>query len=218
MLQLTALTLMDTPTSTTAIPELRLKALKALQPPQDVNKQAKRGQYETYREQVGNPKSLVETFTSLTLQSTDDRWQGVPITITTGKALAQKATEIRISYRRGGCPQANQLILRIQPNEGIEVRLWVKEPGYNNKLQQLPLDFTYNKYFTKLPEAYERVFVDAMRGDHSLFATSDEVLASWRILEPVLKRWEMKADDLVFYKAGTEVEELMNTTDRASAA
>lgn len=214
LLQLAALTLMDIDTARSSVPKARLQALKCLLPPDDVAAHVVRGQYQGYREQVGNPHSTVETFVSLTLHSKDPRWEGVPIKIVTGKALSEKRTEIHIRYHQAGCPDANELILHVQPNEGIEIRLWVKEPGHTRKVQQLPLDFVYDQYFSGLPEAYERVFADAFAGDHSLFTTSEEVLESWRILDPIQHAWSMQnADDTVIYPRGATDKQISAKAD-----
>ncbi|HUS26614.1 MAG TPA: glucose-6-phosphate dehydrogenase [Nevskiaceae bacterium] len=212
LLQLAALTLMDLPASSNwqAVPKQRLRALQQLSAPADIRGQVVRGQYQGYRKEVGNTHSTVETFVSLTLQSRDPRWAGVPITITTGKALDRKATEIRINYKQEEHFEANVLILRIQPNEGVDICLWIKKPGFEHEVQQLSLDFSYSNHYTALPEAYERVFVDAMRGDRSLFATSDEVLASWRILEPIQHAWSMGKGSLNMYKQGSTAEAIMH--------
>lgn len=199
LLQLLALTLMELPVldDWQSIPELRRQALEAIEP----TNQAVRGQYEGYRQEVENADSPVETFVSMNLVSKDPRWQGVPIKVVTGKALDARYTEIRLSFRGDGKTEANLLTLRVQPDESVQICLWVKKPGYERQLQQIPLSFTYKHHFgDKLPDAYERVFVDAMRSDHSLFTTSEEVLASWRILAPLQEAWAKSADDLVIYK------------------
>ena len=208
LLQLAALTLADLPVSVQdgdwkCVPTARLHALQNIITPQDVLKDAKRGQYSTYRDEVNNPDTTVETFVSLTLHSKDPRWEGVPIRLITGKALDRKATEIRITYKQDSEGEANRLVLHIQPNEGVEIDLWAKKPGYDREQEKLSLDFMYSNHFPDLPEAYERVFVDAMRSDHSLFTGSDEVLETWRILDPVQKAWEMDSDDLLYYESGS---------------
>jgi glucose-6-phosphate 1-dehydrogenase len=211
LLQLAALTLMELPDTAdpTTIPAKRLQALQQIHPPQDVRSQVVRGQYRGYRDEVQNPHSTVETFTQLTLYSDDPRWKDVPVIITTGKKLDRKTTEIRVTYKQVGEAQSNTLTLRIHPNEGAEVCLWTKKPGYDNQAQQVPLDFSYsNHYAEQLPDAYERVFVDALRSDHSLFTTSDEVVASWRILAPVQHTWEMDSSDLVQYEQGASPSEI----------
>lgn len=207
LLQLAALTLADLPKALEdgdwkCVPSARLRALQDIITPSDIPSQARRGQYASYRDEVKNPDTTVETFVALTLFSKDPRWEGVPIRLITGKALNKKTTEIRITYKRDNAREANRLILHIQPNEGVEIDLWAKRPGYDREQDKLSLNFAYSNHFTDLPEAYERVFVDAMRSDHSLFTGSDEVLETWRILDPIQKAWEMDAEDLVTYESG----------------
>ncbi|MBX6334627.1 glucose-6-phosphate dehydrogenase (NADP(+)), partial [Candidatus Saccharibacteria bacterium] len=207
LLQLAALILMELPSSTENwddVPERRLRALSAIEPPRYVSEQVQRGQYIGYREEVGNPDSTVETYVSMTLYSRDWRWQGVPITLTTGKALDRKRTEIRVRYRQEDSLHANELIMHVQPNEGVTLQMWVKKPGHEHELQELPLNVAYEQHFSQLPDAYERVLADAMLSNRVLFTTSEETIASWRILEPVQKAWEMSSDDLFFYKPGQD--------------
>jgi glucose-6-phosphate 1-dehydrogenase len=213
LLQLAALTLMELPPKDDwqSIPARRLEALSRLVPPTDVATKVVRAQYRSYKEEVDNPNSAVETFVSVPLQSEDPNWEGVPITLTTGKALSETATEIVICYRRDDVGESNTLVLRIQPDEGVELTLWAKEPGYSNQLKKVPLNFLYSDHFSGLPEAYERVFVDAMRSDHSLFASSEEVLASWRILKPIQEHWAQAGDQgLLAYESRAELEDILN--------
>ncbi|MEI7682792.1 MAG: glucose-6-phosphate dehydrogenase [Candidatus Saccharibacteria bacterium] len=202
LLQLLALVLMELPKldELNSIPDLRHQALQQILPA----KIAVRGQYMGYRKEVSNPNSNVETFVSVNLESNDPNWKGVPIKLTTGKALDIHTTEIRITYRGEGNSEANVLTLHIQPNEGADVSLWFKKPGFDRQLQQIPLSFEYKQSpKNKLPDAYERVFVDAMRSDHTLFSTSKEVLASWEILGGIQAIWGESADDLRFYEKGS---------------
>jgi glucose-6-phosphate 1-dehydrogenase len=215
LLQLAALTLANLrDDGRQSIPTERHKALSQILTPQDISQVAIRGQYEGYKTEAHNPKSTVETFVSLTLYSSDPRWQGVPITLVTGKALDQKTTEIRLRYKQDTAEEANMLTLRIQPNEGIEIELWAKRPGYESDLQKVPLHFAYANHFTSLPEAYERVFMDAIRSEHALFTRSDEVLESWRILEPVQNAWEMHDKDLRIYKKGSSPEDIVSNSNK----
>lgn len=164
-----------------------------------------RGQYNGYREEVDNPESATETYAAITVFIDNERWQKVPITLLTGKALDERKTEICVTFH--GTPEAasNQLRFRIQPDEGIELDLATKKPGYSQDLQTTVMDFSYLNDFDNHghPNAYERVLVDAVRGDHTLFATSQEVLDSWRIVQPVLDKWAGQADDLLFYEPGS---------------
>lgn len=210
LLQLAALALMDVSDEKAPITELRLQALKNLMPPENIEKEVTRGQYETYREQVNNPGSNVETYVSLTLYSKDPRWQNVPIVLTTGKAMNKRTTEIRVHYRHDDGQKNNELIMRVQPDEGMDLRLWVKQPGYAHQVEQLPLGFSYDQHYSELPGAYEHVFVDTMRRDHSLFTTSEEVLESWRILEPIQRAWQMHDHGMVMYAVGSSLDSLKN--------
>lgn len=205
-LQLAALTLMGLAhDSRHDIPARRLAALRHLHFPLDhpIADSAVRGQYDGYRTEVNNPHTTVETFAQLTLVSSDPRWEGVPIRITTGKALPDKQTAIHITYRTDSGLEPNKLSLRIQPDAGIEMQLWSKTPGYAHKLEKQALRFTYDDHGSKLPDAYEQVLLDAIRSDHTLFASSDEVRESWRILASVQTAWAFTEDDLVLYPKGS---------------
>ena len=206
LLQLTALTLMETPRAghLEEVPARRLAALRQLKLAiEPVLQAARRGQYDTYANEAKNPGSVVETFVDLSLESSNPRWSGVTIRLVTGKALAEKTTEIRIAYKKDQDYESNELILRLQPDEGIELCLWTKAPGYERKLERHAMSFRYDDHFDELPEAYERVFLDAINSDHTLFATSDEVLETWRILAPVQSAWDNAgADGLIKYRTG----------------
>jgi len=204
LLQLAALTLMDIPSRNQleATPAHRLKALRQLHVKQPIGAAVRRGQYQGYQDEVGNPGSAVETYVQLDLESTDPRWEGVPIRLTTGKALNQKSTEIRITYRHSTEHDSDQLVLRLQPNEGIELGIWTKVPGYEWKTEQHSLHHQYKEAFRALPEAYEQVLLDAIRSNHTLFTSGEEVLESWRILDPVQRAWAMSAQDLATYPKG----------------
>jgi glucose-6-phosphate 1-dehydrogenase len=212
LLQLAALTLME-PCSNIfdfeEIPLRRLNALKRLKP--DESQPIIRGQYSGYRDEAKNKDSSTETFAALTLKSEDSRWQGVPIRLATGKNLKEKLTEIRVYFKKvDEETEENLLILRIQPQEAIVIQVWVKQPGYERRLLKIPHELTYNKHFDHLPDAYEQVLVDAMHSNHSLFAGSEEVLESWRILKPVQQKWQANKEDLVLYKPGSTIEEILS--------
>ncbi len=216
LLQLAALTLMEPcphDFDFADLPQRRLAALQKLKVPADKLEQTVvRAQYEGYRQEVENPRSTVESLAALQLESNDPRWQGVPVYLATGKNLDQKLTQIRVNFKKDNQSEANMLVLRLQPKEGIELDLWVKEPGYQQKLQKKTLSFSYEQTFGgRLPDAYEKVVVDALRGSQSLFASSDEVIESWRILQPVLDHWSMSGTDLKIYKAGSSVEDILSS-------
>lgn len=216
LLQLAALVLMEVPHPSQphyTVPGRRLAALKHLHVPegQPVTQYAVRGQYQGYRDEVANPQSAVETFASLTLESSDPTWAGVPIVLVTGKSLAAKTTEIRITYKHDEAYESNQLILRLQPDEGFELELWTKAPGYHQAVQHQRLKFAYHDQPDRLPEAYEQVLLDAINSDHTLFTTSDEVLETWRIVSPVQKAWALSDADLIPYQPGATPESIRHT-------
>ncbi len=211
LLQLLALTLMKLPDDDKLdeVPLLRLEALKHIVL-FDMDRNAKRGQYEGYTSEVNNPNSRVETFVSITLESNDERWRGVPITLTTGKALKNKFTEIRILYKKDKDRESNELLLRLQPEEGIQFNMWAKQPGYERKVNQHKLSFKFREHYDILPEAYEQVLFNAMNSDHSLFTTSDEILEAWRILDALQKVWEKSEEGLIIYKKGSTIDEVLS--------
>lgn len=210
LLQLLAVATMEKPVEFTssAIHTQKLALLRDIKPipAREVSERTVRGQYTGYREEVGNPHSTVETFARLELIIDNETWQGVPVSIETGKALAEKLTEVTVCFKQSDphTGARNKLIFRIQPTEGITVRLQAKQPGITSQTQVVDMDFDYMRSFTHRPaEAYERVIVDAIRGDQTLFASSDEVLTSWRILENVLAAWSHDAEGLVRYEQGS---------------
>ncbi len=215
LMQLAALTLME-PCSDIfdfdEIPRRRLAALKSLQPPapDEIDTKVTRAQYEGYDKEAGNPGSQTETFFDITLSSNDPRWYGVPIRLVSGKALNEKLTEIRVNFRKINSSSSDLLIMRVQPREGIELYLWVKQPGYERRLKKLPLSFEYGQHFTRLPDAYEQVLIDAMESNHSLFASSAEVLESWRILQPIFDHWNMGKSELKKYKKGSTLTDVLS--------
>jgi glucose-6-phosphate 1-dehydrogenase len=163
-----------------------------------------RGQYEGYRTEVGKEHSTTETFVRIHLKSDIPKWQNTEITVETGKALESKRTEIEVVFQDEE-GNINELTFRIQPNEGIDLQLTAKKPGFTHTLQRVRMDFSYHGVFEEPshPDAYERVLVDAATGDHSLFATSSEVVASWQALQPILDYWR-DSGDLKMYTIGSE--------------
>jgi glucose-6-phosphate 1-dehydrogenase len=174
-------------------------------PADKIDERVTRGQYEGYREEVHNSDSTTETYAAVTVYIDSPRWQDVPFRLSTGKALQERKTEISITFKEGNDGLSNQLRFRIQPNEGIELDLVTKKPGFGDEVQHTVLNFSYQEGFgiTNHPDAYERVLVDAVRGDHTLFATGEEVLASWRVVQPILDEWAKSSTDLKLYPAGS---------------
>ena len=204
LMQLLALVLMEVPDhlNWAQLPAKRLEALNNLQ----VANRAKaiRAQYEGYQEEVENPGSQTETFVSVQLESDDPRWVGVPLRLTTGKALNEKTTEIRINLKKYHEAQSNCLKFRVQPNEGIEIDLFAKKPGYSRQFTTESLSFNYPAD-AKLPDAYEQVIVDAISGHKNLFTESDEVLRSWEVLQPIMNFWSMNEAPMPKYPKNSPI-------------
>ena len=152
---------------------------------------------------MDKPDSATETFAAVVLHSQSAKWQGVPLQLTTGKALQTKRTSITVDF---GEPDTNQLQFHIQPEQGITLTLQVKQPGLANQVTQTTMDFDYATAFNIAQlDAYDRVLIDAMRGDQTLFASDEEVMASWRVLQPVLDAWQAAGNiDLVPYEPGSD--------------
>jgi glucose-6-phosphate 1-dehydrogenase len=210
LLQLLAITAMARPDQLVSdqIHEQKLKLLQAIKPiaPNEVGAMTVRGQYEGYRQEVDNADSCTETFARVKLWIDNDQWTGVPITLESGKALDEKRTEISICFRQptDAAQEQNRLVFRIQPQEGITLHLQAKRPGIRNTVDNADMDFDYARAFSERPiDAYERVIVDAIRGDQTLFATSAEVLRSWEIVQNILEQWSHSNDDLLIYPKGS---------------
>jgi glucose-6-phosphate 1-dehydrogenase len=229
LMQLLSLVAMEPPINLTpdAIRNEKVKVLQSLQPIaiSDLDKFAVRGQYKegyidgdpvgAYRNELNvDANSNVETFAALRLQIENWRWAGVPIYVRAGKRLPKRSTEIAISFKKPPSilfhkndhhNMPNQIIFRIQPNDGISIKFNTKIPGSAAIIQPVNMDFQYASYFGKeVPEAYERLIHDSILGDSTLFARVDESINSWRILTPVLEHWSnqpLNPDE--FYSAGT---------------
>jgi glucose-6-phosphate 1-dehydrogenase len=209
LLQILGIIAMDEPAALDSqhIHEAKQALLEQVEavPAGQVHDRAVRGQYDGYRQEVKNPQSVTETYAAINVFIDSERWREVPIRLVTGKALDERETKISVTFHGKPGTANNQLRFRIQPNEGIELDLATKKPGYARELQTTVMDFSYQNDFAnhEHPNAYERVLVDAVRGDHTLFATGQEVLASWRIVQPVLDAWAGQSDDLLSYEQGS---------------
>jgi glucose-6-phosphate 1-dehydrogenase len=226
MLQLVALTCMEPPASFEAnkVRDEKVKVLTAIKPPDPAD--TVRAQYTAgtaggedvpgYLDEEGVPDdSHTETYAALKLEVHNWRWAGVPIFLRTGKRLARKVTEIAVALKpvphlafqsKGSVGvQPNQLILTVQPNEGVSLSLGAKIPGSRMRIRPVNMEFLYGSAFmSQSPEAYERLILDAMRGDATLFTRNDEVDAQWSIIDPVLKAWSGDDRPVATYEAGTE--------------
>jgi glucose-6-phosphate 1-dehydrogenase len=165
------------------------------------------------QEQNVDPNSQTETFVALRLFIDDWRWAGVPIYMRVGKRLPKSATEISIHFKKAPAVLFNKdlrgvnvLAIRIQPDEGIALTIHAKVPGTNFRIEPVKMDFHYGTSFGKAsPEAYERLLLDAISGDATLFARSDEVEQAWAFIDPIEEAWHAKknAPELYFYPAGS---------------
>jgi glucose-6-phosphate 1-dehydrogenase len=201
LMQLLSLILIDTPEDMQwdDMPSLRFQALQQVTPAEPA--QAVRGQYASYKSEVGSESTFTETFVSVELESQAGKWSGVPLVLTTGKALNEKSTEVRIYFKKQNDSQTNSLVFNIQPREGVEIALSIKKPGYDREFETKELSFEY-PVGQKLPDAYEQVIIDATESRKSLFASSQEVLRAWEILQPVQELWLENADGLRIYESG----------------
>jgi len=230
VMQVLALTLMESPTSTDAdrIRDEKVKLLQAIDiptPDEAVDKSV-RGQYSAgvidgepvvgYRDEEDvAPDSQIETYLALRLRVENWRWAGVPIYVRTGKRLPARVTEVALTFRQvpfllfdhrsSRDLRPNTLILRIQPDEGISLEFGAKIPGEKFHLRSVAMDFSYDDAFagTEAADGYERLIHDAMVGDATLFIRSDEVEQAWRIVDPYLVAWSQPGGALHFYPAGT---------------
>ena len=209
LMQLLALILMDVPSRLdwSLVPDLRLQALRRIDAANP--KKSLRAQYLEYRQEVNVPSSQVETFVKIELESDVSNWENVPLVLMTGKALDRKETAITIYFKKGSANQSNTLKFKIQPDEGIEINLFTKKPGYERVTESQKLNYSYSDD-ADLPEAYEQVLVDAISGKKSIFTTSQEIIESWRILQPILTDWAFDKDDILQYQQGSSVEEIEN--------
>lgn len=213
LLQLLSLVLMELPEGgkTEKVSSLRFNALKDVMIPDtsSLTNYIKRGQYIGYREEVNNQNSMTETFASIDLASKDPKWEGVKINLTTGKALKNKYSIIKISYKKDKECESNELILKLGEDEGISFGLWIKKPGYEYENEHHSLQFSFKDHYTSLPLPYEQVFFSAINGDHNLFTSNGEVLETWRILDPIQKYWEQQNNDLIIYEKGSDISQIL---------
>src|SRR3984885_47920 len=230
MMQLLALLTMEPPTSFDAdrARDEKLKALEAIVPPalEYVPKMAVRAQYGPgtvggqrvpgYHDEEGVASdSRTETYAALRLHVSNWRWADVPFYLRTGKQLARKVTEIvvtlkpvpHLAFQSIGSVgvQPNQIILTVQPDEGVSVSLGAKIPGPRMRIRPVNMEFRYGTSFmSESPEAYERLILDAMRGDATLFTRGDEIEALWGIIDPILTGWHEETESVIpQYPAGS---------------
>ncbi len=226
LIQLVALTAMEPPAvfNADSFRNEVVKVYESLTPltEEDLHEHIVRGQYTENEEKKGYrqeknvvPNSRTETYIAMKLGISNWRWSGVPFYIRTGKQMPTKVTEIVVHFREtphqmfncpeGTCSRANKLILRIQPNEGIVLKIGLKVPGAGFEVKQVTMDFSYDQ-LGGLPsgDAYARLIEDCIHGDPTLFTRSDAVESSWRFFNPVLQYWKDHPDSPLYgYPAGT---------------
>ena len=226
MMQLLCLLCMEPPVDFSAdeVRSEKVKVLHAIQPPEP--DRCVRAQYADgdvtgddvpgYLHEDGVPDhSNTETYAAVRLTVQNWRWAGVPFYLRTGKRLARKVTEIAVTLRpvphlafkqEGSVGvQPNQLIFTVQPNEGVTLKLGAKIPGTRMRVRPVNMEFLYGTSFlSQSPEAYERLIMDAMRGDATLFTRNDEAEAQWRIMDPIVARWEQDDAPLAQYEPGSQ--------------
>ena len=229
MLQLLTLLCMEPPVSFSAdeVRDEKVKVLHAIRPPapDEVSEMAVPAQYEAgvsagesvkgYLEEDDVPEdSSTETYAALRLAVDNWRWAGVPIYLRAGKRLARKVTEIAVTlkpvphlaFQQDGSVgvQPNQIVLTMQPNEGVSISIGAKIPGTRMRIRPVNMQFLYGTAFmSESPEAYERLIMDAMRGDATLFTRDDEVEAQWKIVDPIVSAWASASGPIGKYSAGS---------------
>ena len=241
LLQLLALTAMEEPVEFTAeaIQTEKLKVLRAITLPADLEQYAVRGQYDqgwqageravAYTEEKDVPDdSTTETYAAVRLGIDTRRWAGVPFYLRTGKRLPRRVTEIAVVFKKAPhLPFSqtdteelghNQLVIRVQPDEGVTLKFGSKVPGSMMEVRDVSMDFLYGEAFTESsPEAYERLILDVLLGDSTLFPRNAEVEASWRVIDPLEKFWADRPPDK--YRAGEwgpkESEEMLERDGRS---
>ncbi len=222
LLQLLTLVAMEPPASfnAEALRNEKVKVLSAIpkMSEEEILRYTVRAQYRGYRQEKDvAPDSNTPTYAALRLFVNNWRWQGVPFYLRSGKKLAQKQTRIVIRFKEpplsmfplppGKRMNPNLLVLSIQPDEGIHLRFEVKAPDTLAETRSVNMEFDYARAFgpSAVPEAYERLLLDAIQGDASLFTRADESETAWALLEPVLHVWEQKDKPaLAFYEPGSE--------------
>jgi glucose-6-phosphate 1-dehydrogenase len=230
IIQLLCLVALEPPASdeANALRDEKLKVLRSLKPivGPDVARCTVRGQYRNgsvdgqtvvgYQDELPEDKkgSRTETFVALKAEIENWRWAGVPFYIRTGKRLVSRASEIVIQFRSiphsmfdhaEGAPRPNRLVIRIQPDEGVKLLMMIKDPGPGGmRLREVPLNLSFAQTFTeRTPEAYERLLLDVIRGQQTLFMRRDELEAAWHWIDPIRNAWDGASDAPQTYTAGT---------------
>jgi glucose-6-phosphate 1-dehydrogenase len=219
LLQLMTLSAMEAPArlDADAVRDEKVKVLRAMRPmrPEDVAQATLRGQYRKYRDEPDvDAQSHTATFAAVRLCIDNWRWQGVPFYLRSGKAMSCRTTQIVIQFRQPphmmfegaprGVHEGNRLVIQVQPAEGIQLHFQTKVPDAGTRLRLTDLNFRFrDKFAGGIPDSYQRLLLDVMLGDASLFARSDEVELAWGIIDPIAKVWEgQDLPKLALYEAG----------------
>jgi glucose-6-phosphate 1-dehydrogenase len=228
MLQLVCLVAMEPPRSIDAdtVRDEKLKVLKSLKriSPAEIGHWTVRGQYKAgasssgavpgYLEELGSESSNTETFVAIKAEIANWRWNNVPFYLRSGKRLPSRVSEIIVTFKPipysvfdgdAGPIEPNRLLIRLQPDEGVMLWLMIKDPGPGGmRLQYVPLDMSFAEAFkVRNPDAYERLVMDVVRGNQTLFMRRDEVEAAWAWVDPILEAWAENPDPPKPYTAGT---------------
>ncbi len=218
LLQLLCFTTMEAPNrfQADAVRNEKVKVLDAVRvmDRRAVQQETLRAQYRGYRDTPGvDSESRTATFAALRLWIDNWRWQGVPFFLRSGKAMNCRTTQIVVQFRQpplqlfrqcGGVHEGNRLVIQIQPAEGIQLHIQTKVPDAGMELTLTDLSFRFDRHFRgRMPDAYERLLLDVLAGDPSLFARSDEVELAWRIVDPIQRVWDQEdLPPLHFYDPG----------------
>lgn len=218
MLQMLAFVTMENPgkLDADAIRGNRAKLLQSLVPlsASEIKKNTLQGQYKGFRSEPDvRPDSKTETYFKIKAHIDNDRWEGMPFYLESGKKMNESKKEISIYFKKPItciCPPGeehikhqNILTFRIDPDEGISIKFWAKKPGFDMSLEPKELSFMYNdkkENGEKIPDAYERVLFDSIKGDRTLFASTQELEASWKFITPIVEAW--KDEDPIVYEDG----------------
>lgn len=219
LLQLLSLVAMEPPASfdATALRNEKVKVLTSIRPikEEDVVSNTVRAQYKGYREEEGvASESTTPTYAAVKLQVDNWRWQGVPFYLRSGKRLKEKLSQITIEFKEpphllfpthNGRLTPNMLVLYLQPDEGVHWRFEAKVPDTISDMRSVDMEFHYADSFgpTAIPESYERLLLDALTGDASLFTRADEVETAWGLIDPIIESWDATQSPIAFYEPGS---------------
>lgn len=226
MLQLLALFTMENPGAFDAdsIRASRARVLGSLEAMdvQDVVRSTMRGQYEGYTKENGvASESQTETFFRIESRLNLPEWRGVPIVLESGKALQDSLVEVVVEFRHHTpclCPEGqhftNVLRYEVQPNEGISMSFWVKKPGSDMVVEEKEFAFDYGKAFgaSEFLDAYAKLLLDAIEGNQTSFVSTEEITASWKFIDPIIRTWEERLVPLLVYKKGAKSDTIMDDT------